>query len=334
MAGVAPSAPARQALGSGAPKIVTPSESLQAKKCSHSAILQSTGHEEIAITTLKIASIIIFLAPTLFSFTAFAREGFTTGADIPPDVLVAQDSVFYVYFAKSTTSGEVTTSKHENGTAFVIMEDSSYFYFATANHVIDGVCEKTCPGVTLFQKASRRVSMLTSNAPPAVEKNSLTFDKVEVVKSSQNPDLAIIRAEKRQDVKYSLKSLKFSNSLPKPADKLYLIGFPDLSLRDCHRDLEFAKDGTPIIADVAKRWSQGIYIDLYASNDRKDSTTEIWMATTVDVLGGNSGGPMFNVLGEVVGVLVDGRKGGCYLGNETAGKLSPQSFGVPWIKSQ
>ncbi|MEK6772336.1 MAG: trypsin-like peptidase domain-containing protein [Bdellovibrionota bacterium] len=301
-----------------------------------------------AVRKLSLTLLIMFSLLVLFPNASFAKEGFTTGKDIPSHILDLQDSVFLVHIqqiTKMTEKDDAYTLKTEttsDGTAFIIGEDQTFFYFGTANHNIEALnCQKICSGLSLFQKARLRPSIhyFNNKAVPFghelfLEKGTISFDQVELLKSTKNQDLAIIRAYKRQDIKYALKSFAFSKFFPKKADKLYTIGFPNLSLRKCNKDLK-KNTGILFSKNVEKRWSEGFYVDIYSSDNKRDSNTEYWLGTTIDAVPGNSGGPVLNVNGEVVGLMVRSLNGGeCYSGIESSENFRPQSFATPWTHKQ
>lgn len=260
---------------------------------------------------------------TQFNFftVANAKEGFNDAfRDLPQS---PQSSVFlFLDDAKSS---------YHIGTAFLVAEDQNYYYLTTNNHVAKSGCDDSgaCPSVKLYQSG-----FIFEREDGSLQFNSdwPYLSKVQVIIRYENPDYAVLRADKKPSTNFFKgwipKPLKISTRSPKIGEKLYTIGFPDIRSRTCTGQRKIERRDT-----IFKRWSTGIYVGKFRSDDNNNVDTRYWMGTTIDALGGSSGGPILNEANEVVGIIQksasqnDG-KGGCYTGNETPEHLDWQSLGV------
>lgn len=118
------------------------------------------------------------------------------------------------------------------------------------------------------------------------KKESL-FTQVEVIYRSTNPDIAILRVSTGSSEEFKPISLP-SNCNLKAGETLYSIGFP--ATYDRHPN-----------EVQTKKWTQGLFTNLLHEN--RDGL-RLYIGTTTDSLGGISGGPIINVLGEVVSLAV------------------------------
>lgn len=261
-----------------------------------------------------ICTIIVILInlPTLSQ----AKEGFGDSKNIPSQIAKAQNSVFLV----QTPVGL--------GSAFLVGEDKEFYYFATNNHVVKNVCvnDGLCLGVGLYQ-------FPTLDVPSGnLTVDGLVFNLVTVARPYDKMDIAILKVSRGTLVPFQgsgekskrMEVLKFSETHPKKGDVVYTIGFPGLDSRTC-------KGHSPIKdqQQIYKRWSQGIYLGAFKADP--DSGGNL-MATTVDMIAGNSGGPLLNDKGEILGVITYsvGHPQNCYLGNENPATFSMHSSAVIW----
>ena len=151
------------------------------------------------------------------------------------------------------------------------------------------------------------------------------FDTVEVVERTANPDLALLRVSATLEATDIPDAMMLPSTCDlRPGQSLYAVGYPATNDR--------VYPASPTIADkddIRKRWSSGVFVDKY--NEGNVSDTHLYFGTTIDALEGNSGGPVVNADGQIIGVLLkisdnSGNNGFRYDGNEAQGSLDWHSL--------
>ncbi len=259
----------------------------------------------------------------LLHIKCFAVEGFKSLRDSPPEAVTSSfDSVFMVYFDEA--------SYYVHGSAFLIRVEvngeTTQLDFLTGAHVLQNLCRESevCSGLKLFQDA--RLNVVSGRETFVFGRPEI--NQVRVLKLSQNPDLALLRA--------TIKTRQFSN--PKPlaisstckleiGEVLYGIGFPKTTERMTSSKVVIENQN-----QIIKRWSEGVFVG-NLKQVSADSEYRYSLATSVDMLHGNSGGPLLNQSGKVMGVVSSGASLAenryVYSGGESPGQLEAQSLAVP-----
>ena len=122
----------------------------------------------------------------------------------------------------------------------------------------------------------------------ALSKDKETWQKAHVVWSSQDKDLAVLETDKplaRPVVSFS------ERKLLKEGEQVWAIGFPGASNHISDADSNFI----PTI-------TQGIISRFLVGHTRKETASTQLIQSTAAVNPGNSGGPLFDECGEVVGI--------------------------------
>jgi S1-C subfamily serine protease len=245
-----------------------------------------------ALTFMRLLRI-LFLLFCSMPFLAKASEGFFNSvAGLPSAVSSNWDSTVFLSFSIE----DIVV-----GTGFVVnrieKEGSTEIYIATANHVPEDKCSvgKSCPNMKVFESPPENIDSMMDGASGSIIK----YRNAVLVKASSDPDLAVFKIEVERGQSPYLKPLKLSESCGiAPKEMTYIIGFPFTEERlVVHR---------PIVdsGSVMRRWSKGTFEGLVPNGQRGASTGSILI--TDDVLESNSGGPLFNSKGEVIGLLESG----------------------------
>jgi S1-C subfamily serine protease len=251
-------------------------------------------------------------------------EGFSSDPKLAPLVIqAAWSSTFLVLFDEPTS--------YHLGTAFLIQKKalangSTDVYFITNQHVVQNNCTPNgvCPELTLNQRAQLAyepggLHLLSSDG---------LFKKITVVGRSENPDLALLKANVATQSDRLPEPLVVSKScVVTVGEPLVTVGFPDTSVRTDPSSLPIDQKNM-----ITKRWSQGVLTGSLKFDVYSNGSVNNLIGTTIDVVGGNSGGAVINRNGEVVGVIkgaVSVQKNNFrYDGNETPGALDWQSYAV------
>ena len=221
-----------------------------------------------------------------------SSEGFGLENNVPGEVVEAWNSVFVFYID--------TPVDPDFGSAFLVEKidrgSTVDMYFLTNEHVV----RKYCPGQGRCQSAilkqNMRMNYNDGGEAFHAELNVTAFYNITVVSRSVSPDLALLKVSTSKAVADRYEPLAIGSCQLFQGQPLYAIGFPNVTRRP--------NPGVVIERSkfVTKRWSAGVYVIDRKDKDAEGITHEL-IATSVDAMGGSSGGPILNAAGEVVGVM-------------------------------
>jgi hypothetical protein len=256
--------------------------------------------------------------------------GFSSQAnELSPNLMKAWDSTFLFTFSAFDRLGTAT--------AFIVdikKAPTGYdVYFLTNYHVFENDCS---PHGRCFSAAVRRGIGWNSIKRDFIGQSQdvVLMDYIEVMKVSRNPDLALLKArlggeesKGKTPTELRLRPLPIrAQCRQMNGERIWIIGFPSTYLRDKPESMIAQPKLT------YKRWSSGLALDVRLTASRYGETQNFLM-TTADSLGGNSGGPVLDQLGRVVGVhsigVANQASGHAYEGNETPGAERFHSGAVP-----
>lgn len=158
------------------------------------------------------------------------------------------------------------------GTGWVV---ASGGYIVTNYHVAAGV-----PGRIIVANQTQRASAV-------------------IVAASAAHDLAILRAD------VNLAPLKISSALPAKGGDVIAIGFPGAADAADYNDISGAVESTVTSGKVGRVFDGQMFSD--DSEEGYAKTT--WIQHSAAISGGNSGGPLFDACGRVVGINAVGLNG-------------------------
>ena len=169
-----------------------------------------------------------------------------------------------------TTDNNSSSALYSSGSGFIAKESENYLYIYTNAHVI---------------------SVSNSSSIKSVETEVILSDysryKATVISSDANEDVAVIRINKPSHSNYLVASLGDNREL-KIGDSVFAIG-------------------SPLGLDYASTLTQGVISGINVKNETDNNddgvyTTMYLIQTDTALNPGNSGGPLFNYKGEVIGI--------------------------------
>jgi len=234
---------------------------------------------------LAISSICALAIPS----ASFAKEGFNSSRDsLPGPIKPAWEATFWT----------AALPGHKGGTGSAVLvsfrdmnSGRRALYFLTADHVVTSKCGPQlglCQNIVLSSSGS-----LDSAGNKVIEESpARTVTGAEVVARLEPEDLALLKIEVDNGPDWALRPASAAKHCDlKSGQPVFLIGFPNTPARAA-ADMKAIDDQNV----VRRRWSEGIILDPVSSQGD-------WVGITADTLQGSSGGPAFNLDGELVGIV-------------------------------
>ena len=178
------------------------------------------------------------------------------------------------------------------GSAFVVAREingtEQTLDLLTADHVLSGYCDQiTCANLQVFDNGIIKTDGAKDWRRAT---RALPSPNVRVVARNPRDDLALIRITTSATL--DVKPLTFADAEAGTGESVFAIGYPKVFVRKNATDLD------PNI--IQRRWSEGLVMGV--QNYGRLLAGE-YLTTDADALPGNSGGPVVNAAGEVIGVL-------------------------------
>lgn len=170
-------------------------------------------------------------------------------------------------YISTSTQGSIgkTTKLYSSGSGFIVKESNESLFIYTNAHVIDAGNNKPSIEVIFSDHTRYAATLISSNG---------------------SEDVAIVAISKNGVSEYKVASL--ANDLPSIGEPVFAIGSP--------LGLEYS-------ASLSPGHVSGINIEQTTDNDEDGVYTSMFLIQTSATLNpGNSGGPLFNYNGEVIGV--------------------------------
>lgn len=234
------------------------------------SIIQLTQGAEVRaeIISEKADRIFADLGFTVLSIPRDSILDIATVTDSGPEVLIDDNSLFSLA-AGTSPNLPVKQLAESNGEAVVLIRTPTGLgsgfmihpdgYLITNDHVIAGEHEIS---VTVFEETAK-------------EMKKAQYNKVRIVASSPDADLALLKIEPEEPTRFNTVPLGESDGL-RQGQTVFAIGNP---------------------LGLERSVSQGII-----SLRNRLIGGRLYVQTTTQINSGNSGGPLFNTRGEVVGV--------------------------------